>query len=117
MRPEFVAGFTVAEGSFTSSGDPPRFAFTVALGAEDTAMCDALRAYFAVGRRYQYARRKAHHDDVSIFTVQSRRELLEVIVPFMDAYLPSSGRRRQYDVWRAKLVGRGVTPRRRPAAR
>ena len=104
MRPEFVAGFTVAEGSFTRSGDPPRCAFTIALGARDAGTCDALAAFFGVGRVYRYPRRADHHDDVAIFTVQDRPSLLSVIVPFMDEYLPASRRREQYEGWREALL-------------
>ena len=111
MRAEYVAGFTVAEGCFTSTGDPPRFAFTVALGANDADTCEALAAFFGVGRVYRYPRRSPHHDDVAIYTVQRRGDLLEVIVPFMDTHLPTSGKRRQFDGWRsALLASSGYSP-------
>lgn len=104
MRPEFVAGFAVAEGCFTTTGEPARWAFTVALGARDGETCDAMAAFFGVGHVYRYPRRADHHDDVAIFTVQDRRSLVEVIVPFMDEYLPASRRRVQYERWRQELL-------------
>ena len=106
LRPEYVAGFTIAEGCFASTGAPPRFAFTVALGARDAATCDALRAFFGVGHVYRYPRRSPTHDDVAIFTVQSRHDLWRVVVPFMDAHLPACEKRRQYERWRAALEER-----------
>jgi len=36
--------------------------------------------------------------------VQSQRQLIEVIVPFMDEHLPESYKRQQYLEWRAKLL-------------
>jgi len=104
VRNEFVAGFVAAEGSFTSSGGGRRFAFTVALAATDGRTCDRLAEHFGVGRVYRYARREPHHDDVAIFSVQSKRELLRVVVPFMDEHLPPSNKRRQYEAWRDELV-------------
>ena len=106
MRAEYVAGFTVAEGCFTSTGTPPRFAFTVALGARDLDTCEGLAAFFDVGRVYRYARRAPTHDDVVIYTVQKRGELVEGVVPFMDRYLPASQKRKQYESWRDALLER-----------
>jgi hypothetical protein len=114
MRPEFVAGLVVAEGCFTGDGDR-RFAFTMSLGAIDADLCDRLAAFFEVGHVYRYPRRQPHHDDVAVFTVQSRDELLRVIVPFMAEHLPPSVKRRQFDAWRRRLES--ATPRRRRGAR
>jgi hypothetical protein len=38
------------------------------------------------------------------FTVQATRDLVEVVVPFMDAHLPPSYKREQYLEWRARLL-------------
>ena len=116
MRPEFVAGVIVAEGCFTSSGDPPRHRFTVALGSKDAETCEALAGCFGVGRVYRYPRREPHHDDVVIFTVQDRRSLVDVVVPFMDAYLPPSLRRSQFERWRTSLLERRSPKAHSPAA-
>lgn len=98
-----MAGFVAAEGCFTRrSGSGFRFA--VALGATDAAMCAALREFFGVGHVYRYARRKEHYDDEVVFAVQSLRELVEMVVPFMDAHLPPCHKRRQYEAWRADLL-------------
>jgi hypothetical protein len=98
----FVAGFVCGEGCFTRGDD--RFRFSVGLGASDTAMCRFLRDFFGVGRVYEYPRREVHYDDEVTFTVRSLRELIEVIVPFMDEHLAPSYKRVQYEPWRDALV-------------
>lgn len=110
MRPEFVAGFVVAEGCFVRSGSPPRHAFTVGLGASDADLCFALRRFFAVGNVYCYPPRRAGHDGTAIFTVQRRRDLVDVIVPFFDVWLPTSRKLDQFRAWRASLLGARYSP-------
>lgn len=99
----FFGGFVAAEGCFTGDGDR-RFRFSVGLGATDEGMCHALRDHLGVGHVTQSPRRKAHYDDEVQFSVQSVRELVEVVVPFMDAHLPESHKRTQYLEWRARLL-------------
>ena len=105
----FVAGFVAAEGCFTSSATPQgrRFRFAVALGALDEGVCHLLHAFFVVGSVRTYARRRPHHDDECVFAVQGRRDLVEVVVPFLDAHLPPSHKRDQYEAWRAALLRAG----------
>jgi hypothetical protein len=100
---QFLGGFVAAEGCFTGDGNR-RFRFAVGLGATDGGMCDALRNHLGVGRIVRSPRRKPHYDDEVQFSVQSTRELVEVVVPFMDAHLPESHKRVQYLEWRARLV-------------
>ncbi len=109
MRPDtdalaaFLGGFVAAEGCFTGSG-ARRFCFSVGLGAVDDATCLGFQEFLGVGNVRRYARRKAHYDDEVQFSVQSVRELVEVVVPFMDAHLPPSYKRSQYLEWRARLI-------------
>ena len=98
-----MAGFCAAEATFTRKG-AKGFRFAVALGATDAEMCEFLREVFGVGRTYWYARRKPHYDDEVVFAVQSLRELVEVIVPFMDEHLLPSYKRTQYESWREALL-------------
>lgn len=99
----FLGGFVAAEGCFTGNGSR-RFRFNVGLGATDADMCDVFAATLAVGHIVRSQRRKAHYDDEVQFTAQSVRELVEVVVPFMDAHLPPSYKRTQYLEWRARLL-------------
>jgi hypothetical protein len=101
---EFIAGFIAAEGTFVRSGTPPTFTFAVALGATDAATCEKIHGYFGVGAVRTYPRRKAHYDDEVLYNVRAMRDLIEVILPFMDEHLPPSYKRDQYEVWRAALV-------------
>lgn len=109
MRPatdeiaEFLGGFVAAEGCFTTNG-PRRFRFSVGLGATDAPICELFRRVLAIGSVRTYPRRRPHYDDEVQYYAQSTRELVEVVVPFMDAHLPPSHKREQYLDWRARLV-------------
>jgi hypothetical protein len=100
----FLAGFVAAEGCFSRSGNGRRFTFEVGLGRADRGMCEQFHAWLRVGHIYDGRRRMPHHDDSSTFMVQSLRELVGVIVPFMDAHLPPSYKQEQYGQWREQLL-------------
>src|SRR5262245_55868154 len=110
MKPEtaaFLGGFTAAEGCFTRSnprGTQERFAFRIGLGATDSEMCELFLATLGVGHVVRSPRRKLHYDDEIAYSVQSMSELVGVVVPFMDEWLPVSYKRRQYVDWRSALV-------------
>ena len=67
-------------------------------------MCQLVRDFLAVGSIVHSPRRKPHYDDEVQFTVQATRDLVDVVVPFMDAHLPESYKRAQYLEWRAALL-------------
>jgi hypothetical protein len=103
----FLGGFTAAEGCFTRSnprGAQERFAFRIGLGAADSEMCELFLATLGVGRLVRSARRKAHYDDEIAYSVQSLSQLVDVVVPFMDEWLPPSYKREQYLEWRTALL-------------
>lgn len=100
---EFIGGFVAAEGCFTTSG-AGRFRFSVGLGATDSPMCGVIRAVLGVGYVNGSRRRAAHYDDEVQYSVQAARDLVEVVVPFMDAHLPASHKRAQYLAWRTRLL-------------
>lgn len=105
MTPDFLAGFVVAEGSFSGSatGEARRFIFEVGLGATDRAMCERFPEFFGVGFIVESPRRKAHYDDEVAYHATALRDLIDVIVPFMDEHLAPSHKREQYLAWRAEL--------------
>ncbi len=109
----FIGGFVAAEGNFRVVGARPRFTFAVGLGAKDSGTCEALYAFFGVGSIHRRARRREHYDDEVTFQVQGRRDLVEVVVPFMDEHLPPSHKREQYLRWRHELVSYWETNARR----
>jgi hypothetical protein len=76
----------------------------VALGASDAATCDLLLGFLGVGSVRTYPKRKDRYDDEVVYRVQRLRELVEVIVPFMDEHLAPSYKRGQYERWRADLL-------------
>ena len=100
---DFVGGFVAAEGCFTGDGDR-RFRFSIGLGARDAGMCELIHDVLRVGSIVHSPRRKAHYDDEVQFAVQATRELVDVVVPFMNAHLPSSHKRQQYLQWRERLL-------------
>lgn len=101
--PHFLAGFTVGEGCFSGTGGN-RFVFEVGLGAEDEQICISFQEFLGVGHVFRSRRRKPHYDDEVTFAVQSIRELVAAVIPFMDEHLPRSYKRQQYLVWRARLL-------------
>jgi hypothetical protein len=109
----FVAGFVAGEGCFTRGKPDREFRFAVGLGAVDRGMCELMRDYFGVGFLVDSLRRKRHYDDEVVFVVAKTSDLVEVIVPFMDAHLPASYKRRQYEVWRVDLLNYWTTRFRR----
>jgi hypothetical protein len=120
---EYLGGFVAAEGTFThalldggSKGPRPTFTFAVGLGAADHEMCELYRAFLGVGRVRWYRRRQPHYDDEVVFAVRAFRDLIDVVVPFMDRHLPPSHKRTQYETWREQLLEYDATRRLRTAA-
>jgi hypothetical protein len=100
----FIAGFVAGEGCFTGREDGTRFRFEVGLGSLDRHMCEGLHGFLGAGHIYDSSRREEHHDDQTAYMVQSLRELIDVVVTFMDAHLPPSYKREQYLDWRERLL-------------
>lgn len=100
---QFLAGFLAAEGCFSGNGDT-RFCLEVGLGSIDRAMCTMLQDFLGVGHVYDSPRRKDHYDDETVYVVQSLRELIDGVVPFMDVHLPPSYKREQYLAWKERLL-------------
>ncbi len=103
-RLDFLGGFVSGEGYFGIHGNPPKFRFAIGLGAQDYDICIVFQETLGVGRVYWYERRKIHYDDEVSFVVQSLKELIYTIVPFMDDHLPASYKRVQYEAWRKELL-------------
>jgi hypothetical protein len=101
---QFVGGFVAGEGSFVVSGSPPTFTFGVGVSAADAALCTRMQQFFGCGTLVGFGRRKAHYDDEVRYQVRRLRDLVDVVVPFMDDHLPRSYKRTQYDAWRAALL-------------
>jgi hypothetical protein len=99
---DFLGGFVAAEGTLAHTGR--RFALRVSLGARDLASCELFRTWLGVGTITVAPRRAEHFDDEVTYAVQAIRELVEVVVPFLDEHLPPSYKREQYLAWRADLM-------------
>jgi hypothetical protein len=98
----FLAGFVAGEGCFTRSHN--RFVFSIGLGSSDADLCRSLPGRLGVGNVHVSPRRQPHYEDEITFQVSALRDLIEVIVPFMDEHLPPSFKREQYLAWRADLI-------------
>lgn len=109
---DFLGGFIAGEGYLRAGSNS--FSCAVALGAQDAGMCELLREVLDVGRVRRYPRRRPDYDDEVVWTVQSLRELVEVVVPFLDEHLPPSHKREQYLAWRADLLAYWANRARRP---
>lgn len=57
-----------------------------------------------VGYIHYSPRRRPHYHDEVIFSVQSKADLLNNVLPFMDVYLPPSKKREQYLEWKRQLL-------------
>jgi hypothetical protein len=120
---EHLGGFAAAEGTFTRAVTHvradgwPRLSvtFAVALGASDGCSAELLRAFLGVGRVRTYPRRRPHYDDEVVFAVRAFRDLVDVVVPFMDEHLPPSHKRTQYETWRRDLLAYDAARSTRPA--
>jgi hypothetical protein len=100
----FAAGFVAAEGTFIATGTPPTFTFAVRLGAADGETCHWLQGLLGAGFVRSYGRRKAHYDDEVCFAVRRLEDLVEIVVPFMDSYLPPCHKRTQFEDWKRQLL-------------
>ena len=67
-------------------------------------MCELLVEFLGAGTVHRRGRRRPHYDDEIIYQVRKLADLVHIIVPFMDAHLPASSKRRQYEPWRAELL-------------
>ena len=118
MLAAWISGFIAAEGCFTATQTPShrRYGFQVGLGAADRQVCELFLGFFGVGRLVSYRRRQPHYDDEVAFVVSRMPDLIEVVVPFVDAHLPECHKRMQYQAWRADLFAywNGQARRRRP---
>jgi hypothetical protein len=100
----WIGGFVAAEGTFTQPLAGRKFSFGVALGALDSESCERLRAFFGVGSIVRSKRRRDHYDDEVQFQVRSLKDLVHIVMPFMDAHLPPSHKRQQYLRWKQELL-------------
>lgn len=112
-----IAGFVAAEATFVASTGPTAttFAFAVELGAKDEGACAWLAVFFGCGTVHRYERRRPSYDDEVRFQIRKLRDLVEIVVPFMDEHLPPSYKRDQYLVWRAALLPYWQHQARRPS--
>jgi hypothetical protein len=118
-----LAGFVAGEGSFVvTPRQPPRkdgtarlrFVFDVTVAARDRPMLEALRAVLGRGCITDQRAARAHWQPTCNFRIASITGHLSATVPWADAHLATSYKRRQYEAWRAELVAYAATHPRKP---
>jgi hypothetical protein len=107
----FLGGFTAAEGLFGAYGRD--FSFAIQVASIDGETCELFQHVLGAGSVRVYERRRDHYDDEVVFVVRRLRDLVEVVVPFMDEHLPVSYKRVQYLAWREQLLDYWETRARR----
>ncbi len=93
----WVVGFVDGEGCFSigfvrqpdrknrkgyRTGYQVNHDFTVVQGARSVHVLHALREFFGVGRVYMNTRHDNHRENMHLYTVHRRSDLLEVVIPF-----------------------------------
>ena len=97
IDPGWVTGFVDGEGCFSigfvrqpdrrnrkgyRTGYQVSHDFTVVQGARSVHVLHALREFFGVGRVYMNTRHDNHRENMHLYTVHRRSDLLEVVIPF-----------------------------------
>jgi hypothetical protein len=97
IDPGWVTGFVDGEGCFSigfvrqpdrknrkgyRTGYQVNHDFTVVQGARSVHVLHALREFFGVGRVYMNARHDNHRENMYLYVVHRRSDLLEVVIPF-----------------------------------
>ncbi|MDD5633839.1 MAG: LAGLIDADG family homing endonuclease, partial [Candidatus Omnitrophica bacterium] len=61
---------------------------------------DLLKEMFGTGRIYP----KSGNEDVLVFAIDSRKSLLERVIPFLDKYMPYSAKKADYDKFKSIII-------------
>ncbi len=107
-----LGGLVAGEGSFIVTtrgtfvdGTPRlRFVFQVSLAARDRQQLDALRRFLGYGSIYEQPPRRDGYQPMSVFTVASRKGHHAATIPFAERFIPTSEKRRQFELWRDALL-------------
>jgi hypothetical protein len=98
----FIAGFVAGEGTFTHSGD--KKIFRLHLAQDDKEILEKIQKYFGVGNIYEREARKENWKKEVIYTVQSKAENWNVIVPFFEKTgLRNTHKQKQFEKWKTDL--------------
>jgi hypothetical protein len=107
-----LGGLIAAEGCFMvttkqppfKNGDPRlRFVFAMNIAQRDRPLLEALRMCLGVGSIHDTAPRKSHWLPSSTFSVGSMHAHRRATIPFCERFLPTTAKRRQFELWRNAL--------------
>jgi len=103
----FISGFVAGEGYFISSsvkGGRKKFIFGISLADIDIKILEKIKDYFKVGHLKTYDKRKPHYHNESTYSVQSIKDILEVIIPFFEMInLQGTHKEEQFKVWKKEV--------------
>lgn len=106
----FIGGLITAEGSFGCREDDNgniRFVFSIGMSEKDAEIIQFICKFFESGNDdpYHSNNKRENQENHKKFMVQSKKELIKEIIPFMEQYLYESGQKwKQYEEWRDKLI-------------
>lgn len=99
----FISGLVSGEGSFIQK-EETKFSFQIQMSDREEEMMKNVKNYFGVGSINFYDSRKEHWDDIVVYGVSDRSELLGVIIPFFDEVgLYDSYKSEQYLEWKGEF--------------
>lgn len=103
MHPAAAAGVVAGDGYLWDGGS--RFALVVQLAADDRETCEGLqRAFGSSGRIRVLPARRGGGSPVVVYRVDRLVELLDEVIPLLDAWLPPCHRRTQFDAWSRSVL-------------
>ncbi len=110
--PGWITGFVDGEGCFSigfvrqprrmsragyKTGYQVAHEFAVTQGASSVECLHELRAFFDVGQVVPNRRYDDHREDLFRYVVRSRRDLLEVVIPFFHAHPLRTSKRENFE--------------------
>lgn len=107
-----LGGLIAGEGSFiVTTKQPPfadgtprlRFVFQVSIASRDEALLKALRQCLGYGSIHTRPPERPGWQQMSIFTIASRKAHHAATLPFCEVFLLPSAKRRQFTLWRDAL--------------
>lgn len=114
LDPWWIVGFVDGEGCFSistfknhtcSSGYQTLFEFVITQGESSRTAMEAIKTYFGCGHIYINKRYDNHKEHLLRYCVRKQKDLKEVIIPFFQKYQLRSNKRKQFEVFRSRLIG------------
>jgi hypothetical protein len=96
--------FITTRGTFVDGAPRLRFVFQVSQATRDRHLLEALRCFLGYGCIYEQPPQHDGYQPMSVFAVASRKGHHAATIPFAERFIPTSEKRRQFELWRDALV-------------